>query len=355
MTKKAKNPLGIVAYGAKIPSFKMSTSAIAEGRGKEPGAARSLGVLAKTVPQLDEDSITLATAAAEQALERFELVAGKKEKIACLFIGSESHPYAVKPSGATLQMTLGLSNTMAMADLQFACKAGTQAVQIAAQYIASTQADYALAIGADTAQAKPGDALEYTAAAGAAAFILGQEKVLAKLLATVSVASDTPDFWRKPGEAYPQHAGRFTGEPAYFKHVMMATKLLLKKEKLNPEQIDFCVFHTPNAKFPEQAAKRLGFSKEQLAESLIVKEIGNTYAAASLLALVAVLDQAKSGQKILLTSYGSGSGADSFLFETTTELVKQRKSWHRFLSQEISNLKELDFNQFQALASQRQH
>jgi hypothetical protein len=39
--------------------------------------------------------------------------------------------------------------------------------------IGSQMADYALAIGMDTAQGRPGDALEYTAGAGGAAYLLG--------------------------------------------------------------------------------------------------------------------------------------------------------------------------------------
>src|SRR5690606_24488230 len=103
------------------------------------------------------------------------------------------------------------------------------------------------------------------------------DKILASLIDSQSVATDTPDFWRKPKEAYPSHFGRFTGEPAYFKHVSMATRALLEKVKLQASDIDFCIFHTPNAKFPKQVAKKLGFSSKQLAPSLVVQEIGNTY------------------------------------------------------------------------------
>lgn len=354
-----ENQTGIVAYGAAIPKHKVLTSTIAQSQGKDDGLIKSLGVLSKTMPSADEDTVTLSTAAAKIALDRFLLNQGSIENIATLFIGSESHPYAVKPSGTVVKEALGLSNYMSMADLQFACKAGSQSLQIAAAYVQANMAQNSMAIGADTAQARPGDALEYTAAAGAAAFILGNEangdQLLARLLATKSVVTDTPDFWRKPKESFPQHFGRFTGEPAYFKHVSMASLALLKEVNLKPENIDYCVFHTPNAKFPVAIAKQLGFTAAQLAPALIVKEVGNTYAAASLLALVAVLDIAKAGAKIFVCSYGSGAGADAFLFEATSNLEKQRSKYQKTLAEQIAALETVDLQQYQKMRSSNEH
>ncbi len=318
--------VGIVSYGAYLPTHTISAEEIEARQGKKKsGIPQSLGIKSKTVPAIDEDTITMATAAAHQALMRWS---GDRQDIHALFIGSESHPYAVKPSGTIVKQALGLSEQMALADLQFACKAGTQSLQICASYVVSEMATAGLAIGADTAQARPGDILEFTAGAGAAAIIIGSENILVRLLATTSVASDTPDFWRRPGQEYPQHAGRFSGEPGYFAHVSKATQLLLTETQLKPKDIDYCVFHTPNAKFPQLVAQQLGFKPEQLQQSLIVQNIGNTYAAASLLALCAVLDKAEAHKKVVVTSYGSGSGSDSFLFETTPLLVKKRTHWN---------------------------
>lgn len=341
---KLKSNIGIVAYGVYLPSSSISGEEIATAQGKKnSGVPQSIGVESKTVPSRDEDTITMSTAAADQALDRWQ---GKKLSIGALFIGSESHPYAVKPSGTVVQQALGLSNSMALADLEFACKAGTQALQINCLYVAAGFTVAALAIGADTAQSKPGDTLEFTAGAGASALIVGKKNILVKVLATNSYVTDTPDFWRKAGQQYPQHAGRFSGEPAYFNHVASATRQLLKETKLKPSDIDYCVFHTPNAKFPKLVAQQLGFSQQQLEPSLVVRKIGNTYAAASLLGLSAVLDQAKAKQKILLTSYGSGAGADSFLLETTPLLVSQRKKWHNSVADQISSLKPVSYQDY---------
>lgn len=369
-----EKPVGIVGYGSCLPQQAVSLSEIEQGHGKKVGSvSRSLQVEQKTVPALDEDTITIAVAAGMQALTRLEgyQKAGQgkrkkraqnntkegfsKDKIGAVFIGSESHPYAVNPSGTVVAQALGLSSSLALVDLEFACKAGTQGMQICASYILSGMAKYALAIGADTAQAEPGDALEYTASAGGAAYVFGSQGLLAELQATNSMATDTPDFWRRPGENYPQHGGRFTGEPAYFKHVLTNTKRLLEEVGLKPVEIDYCVFHTPNGKFPRRAAKKLGFTNQQLKPSLIVEKIGNTYAGAVPLALAAVLDQAQAGQTILVTAYGSGAGADSFLFKTTPLLVKQRKNWSELVKDQIRNLKTINYQQYLKLMQGRQH
>ncbi len=357
-----KKRVGIASYGAYLPRQAIALQEIEQANSKKAGSVSgSLKVEQKTVPETDEDTITIAVSAAHQALDRIREFYSEsdqifpKEKIGALFIGSESHPYAVKPSGTVTAQALGLSQNLAMADLQFACKAGTQGMQICASYVLSGLSEHGLAIGADTAQAKPGDALEYTAAAGGAAYIFGKKQLVARLLAANSFASDTPDFWRRAGESYPEHGGRFTGEPAYFKHILTSARALLQEAKLKPKEIDYCVFHTPNGKFPRRAAKKLGFSEKQLTPSLVVEQVGNTYSGAVPLALAAVLDQAQFGQKILVTAYGSGAGADSFLFETTGYLPKYHRHCSEFVLDQVKQLEKINYSQYLKLNQERQH
>jgi hydroxymethylglutaryl-CoA synthase len=121
------------------------------------------------------------------------------------------------------------------------------------------------------------------------------------------------------------HGARFTGEPGYFKHVIAATNGLLKKLNLQPKDFTYAVFHMPNGKFPLTAAKKLGFEKDQYLPGLVVTKIGNTYSGSSLLGLCSVLDIAKPGDRILVTSFGSGAGSDSFSFIVTDEIVARRE------------------------------
>lgn len=313
--------IGIVGYGAYVPRFRIKVEEIARVWGKNPEEIKDgLMVHEKSVPDVDEDTITISVEAAKNAILRAQV---NPQDIGAVYIGSESHPYAVKPSGTIAVDALSISNNVMVADFEFACKAGTAAIQTCFGLVKSGEIKYGLAIGADTSQGRPGDPLEFTAAAGGAAFVIGADP-LAKLEGTYSFTTDTADFWRREGEDYPTHAARFTGKPAYFKHVVTATNNFMQKMGIKPSDINYLVLHTPNGKFPAKAAKDLGFTPQQVQHSLIVKYIGNTYSGASPLGLCNVLDIAKPGERILMTSYGSGAGSDSFLWTVTDKILERR-------------------------------
>ncbi|RCK72199.1 MAG: Hydroxymethylglutaryl-CoA synthase [Ignavibacteriae bacterium] len=312
--------IGIVGYGAYLPRYRIKAETIAQQWGSDPESIkRGLLLNEKTVPGQDEDTITISVEAAKNALKRARI---NPQEIGAVYIGSESHPYAVKPSGATLVDALGIGPHVHVASYEFACKAGSEAMYVAYSHVKAGEMKYALGIGADTSQGAPGDALEYSASAGGAAFIMGKENVIAEILFTHSFTTDTPDFWRREGEFYPRHAGRFTGEPAYFKHILGAGRALLEKSKLSPKDFKYAVFHMPNGKFPQEVGKKLGFTKEQLETGWIVPWMGNTYSGSSPTGLAAILDEAKPGDLIFMVSFGSGAGSDGFILKATDELPK---------------------------------
>jgi hydroxymethylglutaryl-CoA synthase len=119
---------------------------------------------------------------------------------------------------------------------------------------------------------------------------------------------------------YPQHGSRFTGDPAYFKHVLAAAHQLM--EALHTTAADYAaaVFHQPNPKFPERAAGILGFTPEQTRTGLLCPLVGNTYAGSSMLGLTAILDEARPGDRVLLVSFGSGAGSDAISLRITDRI-----------------------------------
>lgn len=311
-------PTGIVGYGAYVPRYRIAAAEIA--RMWDGGTA--LPVTEKSVPGPDEDTITMAIEAGRHAIARAEIAA---DQLGAVWVGSESHPYAVKPSGTIVAEALGCGTEISAADWEFACKAGTEALTAAMGMVGSGMLSYALAIGADTAQGRPGDALEYTAAAGAAALLVGSaDHALATLDAAFSYVSDTPDFFRRADRPYPVHGNRFTGQPAYFAHIQNAGQHLLTQLGAEAGDFRYAVFHQPNAKFPQTAAKQLGFTPEQIAPGLLAPQIGNTYSAAALLGLCATLDVARPGERLLMVSYGSGAGADAFALTVTERVLEAR-------------------------------
>jgi len=331
--------IGIVGYGCYIPRFRISVDEIARVWGSNAeNLKKGLIVEEKSVPDIDEDTITISIEAGRNALLRAGI---DPKKIGAVYVGSESHPYAVKPSGTVVAEALELGRNIMVADFEFACKAGTAAMQCCYGLVKAKEIEYGLAIGADTSQGRPGDALEYTAAAGGAAFIIGKNP-LAVLEGMFSFTTDTSDFWRREGEGYPSHGARFTGRPAYFKHVVSASKALMEKLSLKPSDFNHVVFHMPNGKFPLTASKILGFSMEQLEKGFVVKRIGNPYSGSSPIGLCSILDTAKPGDRILMTSYGSGAGSDSFSFIVTDKIL-ERRDLAKKTEHYISNKQNIDY------------
>ena len=314
--------VGIVGYGAYVPRYRIKAVEIARAWQVDGDAyRRGLGLEEKAVPARDQDAATLAVESARRALKRAAIDAAE---IGALYVGSESHPYAVKPTGTIVAAAIGVGPWVHMADLEFACKAGSEAMHICAEIVAAGRIKYALAVGADTSQGAPGDPLEFATASGAAAFVFGADNLVARLEAMVSFATDTPDFWRREGQRFPRHGGRFTGEPAYFRHTTAAAGKIMEVTGLAPKEFRHVVFHQPNGKFPTRVGRTLGFTKEQLAAGLLSPRIGNTYSASSPLGLCAALDASAPGERILMVSYGSGSGSDAFVWRATERLEQVR-------------------------------
>jgi len=318
--------VGIITYGVYIPRYRIKVEEIARVWGANAAdISGGLGVFEKSVPDMDEDTATIAVEAARNALCRRRI---DPEKIGAVYVGSESHPYAVKPTACTVGEAIGATPNMTAADLEFACKAGTAGIQTCMGLVKSEMITYGLAIGSDVAQGAPSDALEYTAAAGGAAFLIGRENPIAVIHHTCSYTTDTPDFWRREGQDYPRHGGRFTGEPGYFKHTEGAARLLFEQVNKSAQDFEYAVFHQPNAKFPQKVANTLGFKPEQIRPGLVVSRLGNTYSGASPIGLAATLDIAKPGDRIFVASFGSGAGSDAFDIEVTDTIDSEAFNRH---------------------------
>ncbi len=316
---KTINQVGIVGYGAYIPMNRLRASEVNRIWGGSGTPIEEKAVIA-----MDEDTVTIAVECARYAVRRAGI---DPKEIGAVYVGTESKPYAVKPCGTIVAEAIGATPNVTAADYEFACKAGTEAFQTCIGLVSSGMMRYAMAIGADTAQGRPADALEYTAACGGAAYIFGRKpsRTLADLEGSYSFVTDTPDFWRRGREMYPRHGSRFTGEPAYFRHVIGAAKGLMGELGMEAGDYKYAVFHQPNTKFPIKAARTLGFSMDAIKPGLVVPFVGNTYAGSTPIGLAATLDVADPGDRILAVSYGSGAGSDAFSFVVQNGIANDRR------------------------------
>ncbi|MCX6034516.1 MAG: hydroxymethylglutaryl-CoA synthase, partial [Chloroflexi bacterium] len=90
---KPSHPVGIIGYGAYVPRYRLPAREVA--RIWTGGRVSGLPILEKAVPGLDEDVVTMSLEAVRNALKRAGI---DPAEIRAVWIGSESHPYAVKPT-----------------------------------------------------------------------------------------------------------------------------------------------------------------------------------------------------------------------------------------------------------------
>ena len=336
---------GIIGYGVYIPLYRIKSEEIANTWGRDVNSVKNgLLINEKSLPHWDEDTVTISIEASLNAIKRAGI---NPKEIGAVYSGSECPAYAVKPNISMVSNAVGIGPNYTGADVEFACKAGTAALQMVLGLVKSNIIKYGLAIGADIAEIGLENVGDQSTGSGSAAFIVGNNsnEIIAEIQETLSYTTDTPDFWRRPQVRYPTHAERFTGEPAYFKHTVTATKMLLDKVGLKPSGVDHVAFHTPNGKFPLRAAKLIGFTNEQLKHSFVVDKIGNTYSAASLIGLASILDNSKPGESIVVTSFGSGAGSDAF-YLTVTDRIDEKRNLAKTTKDYLERKKYVDYTTY---------
>lgn len=312
---------GIVGWGAYIPPYRIKAEEIGGLWGFDPFTAKIIWIEEKAVGNIDEDTITIGWRASKYAIQRAGV---DPSEIEAVFVGTESKPYSVKPSATVIADALGIPPAKLTSDLEFACRAASEAIRISVSLVNTKTAKYTLVIGADTAQASPGDVLEFTASSGGVALVIGSiENAAAIIEDSYTYVTDTPDFWRREHVPYPEHGEAFTGEPAYFNHIINAVKGLFSKG-YKPSDFDYAIFHQPNGKFPLQVGSKLGFPKEKILPGLVTPYIGNTYNGSALMGLAKVLEEAKPGTRILLAPFGSGAGSDAYAITVTEKVLEKR-------------------------------
>ena len=322
---------GIIGYGFSLPFMRIKVEEIHRvWKNTNLGRIKNgMKVNERAVLQPNEDTLTLAIAAARGAIENAGIA---RESIDALFLGTYTNPYDSRPSMTTIAEAIGTKKDVMGCDVQFSGKSCSTAIQICSAMVDSGMARMALAIGSDTINRHtcPGREYEYAASAGAAAFVIGKDKPILKIFETSSYVSELSDFFRVEGERYIQNIG-LRGElyPAwevgFADHVIHAAQAVMNKAGFKAGDYDYAVFQQPGGFAPYAAGERLGFSKEQIDPGVIAPDIGDCGSASAMLGLANVLDTAKAGQKILLVTYGFGAGSDAFSLEVMPAIEAHRQ------------------------------
>ena len=304
---------GITSLGAYVPIYRLNRDEI----GKMWGGRSTGG--AKAVAGYDEDTVTMAVAAALNCLKL-----GGAEADG-LYLATTTAPYREKLSASIVASAVDLPEECHVADFADSLRAGTAALKAAIDAVAAGSAKKVMVVASDSRLGAAKGALEQTLGDGAAALMVGSEKVIAEVEGSYSVFNDFTDFWRTDEDKFPRSAeGRFIDEMGYLPTMQSAITGLLKKYKLNLGDFAAVVYYASDARQHAALARRLKLEKTQVQDPLY-NDIGNTGVAAAFLMLAAALEKARPGDRILFVGYGDG--ADAFILRVTDEIKKfQKKS-----------------------------
>lgn len=312
--------VGITAFGAYIPRFRLSRELIA----KEWG--RSGGVGEKAVANYDEDSVTMGLAAAVNCL-----VGVDRKTIDGLFFATSTPPYIEKQSATIIATAADLRTDILTVDCANSLRAGTTALKLALNTVASGAARQVIVTAADCRLGVPRSEYEQTLGDGAAAILVGDSNVIANVIDSYSIANEMVDVWREEGNPFVRSwEDRFIVDEGYRKVMVEAVSALLKKVNLTAKDITKAVLYAPDGRRQQDVIRALGFDPKMQVQDGLFATVGCTGAAHALLMLTSTFEGAKAGDKILVASYGDGS--DVFLLEVTDNIDEVRNSTRRAVS-----------------------
>ena len=309
--------IGITSYSAYIPWYRLSRAKMGEAtsflRSFPPPGERS-------VANQNEDAVSMATAASIYCLDGED-----RSKVGGLYFATSSPAYLVRQQASIVSTALDLKEEIRVADFASGSKAGTTAFMNAFDAVKAGSMNNVLISAADCRVAQPGNPQEYVYGDGAAAFIIGKDDVVAELEATYSLSVDFVDRWRAVYERF-EHAweDRWIRDEGYEKLIPRAINGMLKQQNLAMKDIAKLVFCYPIARSHAALAKKMGAQPAQVQDNLMDK-VGDTCAAYPLMMLVGALEEAKAGDRILVSSYGQG--ADVLLFKVTDKISKMKDKW----------------------------
>jgi len=277
------------------------------------GAARG----EKAVANYDEDTVTMAVAAAQDCLNGCV-----REDIGGLYLASTTAPHLERQNAAICSAALDLKTDIRAADFGTSLKSGTSALISACDAVKSGDIKSFLVCAADSRQGKPGSNMEHTFGDGAAAFLVGQDDVIAELKGSCSITRDFVDFRRLQEDKFVRDwEARWIRDEGYAKIIPEAVAGLLEKYSLKIGDFAKVVIGCPVAAAVRGISKKLGVEDERVQDNLI-GSVGDTGSALAPMMLVAALEEAKPGDRILVVGYGSGS--DALFFEVTDQIEKVR-------------------------------
>jgi hydroxymethylglutaryl-CoA synthase len=315
---------GIVSYGAYIPMYRLSRAILGQvwgGGGKGE----------KAIANWDEDSITMAVEAGMDCLTGVD-----KQSVDAVYFASTTAPFKEKQSASIVTAALDLREDIAAADFGNSLRAGTLALKAALDAVKAGSAKNVLVVVSDSRLPAPNSAYEPLFGDGAAAFLVGDKDVVAEIEASSYLTSEFIDIWRLECDRLPRAwEERFILDEGYQPHIKKAIAALLKANNVSAKDFAKAAFYAPNARAHGAVAQAVGLDAKTQLQDPLFDSVGNTGAALAAMTLVAALEEAKSGDKILFASYGDGADAHIVKVADGIAKMKDKRGIKRHLDAKI--------------------
>jgi 3-hydroxy-3-methylglutaryl CoA synthase len=304
----------------------------------------------RAVAYYDEDSLTMAVEAALDCVTGWD-----SRSVDGLFFATTTSPYKEKQCSATIAMPLDLRRDIRTADLNTSLRAGTTALALAVDIIKAGSANSILVLAADERVGAPAGMLEQQIGDGAAALLVGNKNVIAEIQDSYSISDELAGTWRSDGDTFVRSwEDRMVLDEGYSKLLPEVMSGLMKKRGLSPKDFSKVVFDPPgDPRRHARVAAELGFGAAQVQDPFsLFMNVGLTGCAMAPMMLVAALEEAKPGDKILFA--GSGNGADAFVLQVTDAIQKlaERRGLKRHLESKTVMANYIDYLRWRNLVPQ---
>jgi len=317
--------VGIVSYGAYIPIYRLSRGILDQVWGGGAGKGE------KAIANWDEDSITMAVEAGMDCLKGVE-----RQSVDALYFATTTPPYKEKQSASIIAAALDLREDIIAADFANSLRSGTIAIRVALDAVKAGSAKKVLVIVSDCRIPAPDSAFEPIFGDGAAAFLIGEDGVVAEIESSYYLTSEFIDVWRLEYDVVPRTwEDRFTLEQGYQPHLQKAFSTLLSTHKLTPKDFTKAAFYAPNARSHAAMVRALKLDAKTQVQDPLFDNVGNTGAALALMTLVGALEEAKPGDRILLGNYGDGADAHIIRVREGIGELKDRRGIKKHLQSKL--------------------
>ncbi len=304
-----KENFGILGVGGYLPRLRLDRATVAAAHKWMAPGLRGLAKGTRTMANWDEDALTMAVAAGQDALAK-----ARPNDISALTVASTTLPFADRLNASVICSALALPHQINAMDVSGGMRAGSSALLRALQSGQSS-----VVIGTERRIPTPASTAELSVGDGAAAIVVGSGAPIAVLCGSASVAEDFIDHFREAGnDGDYGWEERWVREEGYGKIIPPVVKRALAEAGVKAEEIDHFVMPAPLQRVNQVIGKKLGIRPEAVVDALF-EVCGDTGAAHPLLMLAKTLATAAPGQTILLVQFGGG--CDALVLRTTDKQV----------------------------------